>query len=163
MTLTVAAASLLGALVVVAPVLGRPSLLLASTAMLLALVAISVWLVRENAGVDWTTSAGSEVRPRGNDHRVTWIARTIDAAITGDVDAQRELRDSVLSVADAQLVRGGHAPLADPGGVHEGDTDHLEEVAAALGPDLTAYLTSPTPRPVSAAQLTSFISTLEEE
>ncbi len=165
-----ATAVLLGALGLIAPLLSRLSLLLAVIAMILALVAVWVWFVRDSVSVDWATVAGREARPRGHDHRVTWLARTIDGAIEGDPDAAADLRATMLSVADAHLVRRGAASVAlargeghdhQPGD-HGDPGDHLEEVTAALGPELTAYLTSLTPQRVSAHELTSFINTLEE-
>ena len=147
----VAAAAVLGLVVTLAPAIDRVLLLVASTALLAVLSALVVWLVRAHRGVEWTTSAGTPERVRGIDRRVTALARTIDAAVAGDVSARSDLQSRVRSAAEARLGHGG--PAAQPGG---------SGARADLGPELTAYLSSPDARAVTTDELASFITTLEE-
>ncbi len=147
----VGAAALLGVVVTLVPVLDRVLLLVASTALLLAVAALAIWLVRAHREVEWTTSAGSPERVRGSDRRVTSLTRTIDAAVAGDSAARADVQQLLRSAAEAQLTRRGLP--ADPAD---------DAARAALGPELTAYLTSASPRPVTTGELASFITTLEE-
>ena len=144
-------AAVLGLVVSLVPVLDRVLLLVASTALLVTLAALAIWLFRTHREVEWTTSAGAPARVRGSDRRVTVLARTIDAAAAGDEAALRDLRTLVRSAAEARLSAQGLPP--DP-------TD--DATRAALGPELTASLTAPTARRVTPAELASFITTLEE-
>jgi len=147
----VGVAAVLGVAVSLVPVLDRPLLLLASTGLLLVVAALVVWLLRSHREVEWTTSAGAPERVRGSDRRVTSLSRTIDAALAGDEGARADVRALVRSAAEASLTAQGLPPTP---------TD--DATRAALGPALTAYLTSATPRPVTADELASFITTLEE-
>ncbi|WP_404381760.1 hypothetical protein LL946_14305 [Knoellia locipacati] len=147
----VGAAALLGVLVSLVPVLDRVLLLAASTALLLAVSALAIWLVRAHREVEWTTSAGTPERVRGSDRRVTALTRTLDAAVAGDAVARADVHRLLRSAAEAQLTRRGLPP------------DPADDTArAALGPELTAYVTSANPRPVTTGELASFITTLEE-
>lgn len=146
-----ALAAVLGLVLTLVPVLDRVLLLVASTVLLLTLAALAVWLFRTHREVEWTTSAGRPARVRGSDRRVTVLARTIDAAVAGDEGALRDVHALVRSAAEARVSAQGLAPDPDDAATR-----------AALGPELTAYLTSATPRRVTAAELSSFITTLEE-
>ncbi|KGN35025.1 hypothetical protein N802_01380 [Knoellia sinensis KCTC 19936] len=147
----IAAAAVLGVLLTLAPALDRVLLLIASVGALLSLAALGTWLVRDHHEVEWTTSAGSPARVRGSDRRVTVLARTIDGALSGDEAGRQTVRSAVRSVAESRLHQRG-LPL---------DVSDVT-AAAALGPDLTAYLNSPTAPQVNERQLASFITTLEE-
>lgn len=147
----VGVAAVLGVAMSLVPALDRPLLLLASTGLLLAVAALVLWLLRSHRVVEWTTSAGTPERVRGSDRRVTSLSRTIDAALAGDEGARADVRALVRSAAEASLTAQGLAPTP---------TD--DATRAALGPALTAYLTSATPRPVTTDELASFITTLEE-
>ena len=147
----VGAAAVLGVVVTLVPALDRVLLLLVSTGLVVLVGALVVWLLRSHREVEWTTSAGTPERVRGSDRRVTVLARTIDAAVAGDEPARREVQSLVRSAAEAGLGARGLSPdLAD------------DATRAALGPALTAYLTSATPRPVTPDELSAFITTLEE-
>ncbi len=65
----VGAAALLGVVAILVPFLDRVLLLAASTALLLAVSAPAIWLVRAHREVEWTTSAGTPERVRGSDRR----------------------------------------------------------------------------------------------
>jgi len=147
----VALAAFLGLVLGVAPGLDRVFLLVASAGLLVAAGALGVWLLREHRDIEWTTSAGTATRVRGSDRRVTALARTIDASLRGDEAAARTVHSTLRSLADARLTPQGLA-LEGPGG----------EAEAALGRDLTAYLISSEPPHVTADELASFITTLEE-
>ncbi|CAN7385098.1 hypothetical protein [Knoellia sp. LjRoot47] len=147
----VAVAAVLGLVVSVLPALDRPLLLVASTGLLLVVAALAIWLFRSHREVEWTTSAGAPERVRGSDRRVTSLSRTIDAALAGDEGARADVRALVRSAAEARLTSQGLSTTLDH-----------EPTRAALGPGLTAYLTSATPRPVTTDELASFITTLEE-
>lgn len=147
----VALAAFLGLVLGFVPVLDRVFLLVASAGLLVGAGALVVWLLREHRQIEWTTSAGTTARVRGSDRRVTALARTIDASLTGDGTAALTVQSTLRSLADARLAPQGLA-LDGPGG----------EAEAALGPDFTAYLISPKPRQVNADELASFITTLEE-
>ena len=147
----VGAAAVLGIAVSLAPALERPLLLLASTGLLLVVAALVIWLLRSHRELEWTTSAGTPERVRGSDRRVTSLSRTIDAALAGEEGARADVRALVRSAAEASLTAQGLPATT---------TD--DPSRAALGPALTAYLTSATPRPVTPDELASFITTLEE-
>lgn len=147
----VVAAALLGALLTLVPLLDRALLLVASVALMLALGALGVWLVRAHRNLEWTTSAGAPERIRGSDRRVTALARSIDAALAGDGPACGDVQATVRSVAEARLAQLG-LPTTVTG----------DAARAALGPELTAYLSVPGGRPVSEGELAAFITTLEE-
>lgn len=147
----VGAAALLGVLVTLVPVLDRALLLVASVALMLALGGLVVWLVRGHREIEWTTSAGATERIRGSDRRVTALARSIDAALAGDGSAGGDVQAVVRSVAHARLIQLGLPPTVTDDGSR-----------AALGPELTAYLSSASAPQVSATELASFITTLEE-
>ncbi|MFW5471927.1 hypothetical protein ACOCJ5_01315 [Knoellia sp. CPCC 206450] len=147
----VGAAAVLGVVVGLVPALDRMLLLLVSTGLVVLLGALLVWLLRSHREVEWTTSAGTPERVRGSDRRVTVLARTIDAAVAGDASARLEVRSLVRSAAEAGLGARGLSP----------DLTN-DATQAALGPALTAYLTSATARPVTRDELSAFITTLEE-
>lgn len=150
-TTAIGAAALLGVLVTLVPAADRALLLVASVALMLALGGLVVWLVRGHREVEWTTSAGAAERVRGSDRRVTALARSIDAALAGDETAGSEVQSAVRSVAEARLTQLGLPPTVTDDGSR-----------AALGPELTAYLSSTSAPRVSATELASFITTLEE-
>lgn len=152
----VVAASVLGALLSVVPALDQVLLLLASAALLVVVGALGTWLLGERGRIEWTTSSGIPVRPRGSDRRVTALTRTIDRAVSGgsgDADdvARHEVQAAVRSVAQAHLTR-----LGLPADLHD------DGARAALGPELTAYLVSSPPIRIGAADLGTFVTTLEE-
>lgn len=147
----VGTAGVLGVAMTLVPALDRVLLLVTSSALLVVVAALVIWLLRGHRELEWTTSAGAPERVRGSDRRVTSLTRTIDAAATGDESARRDLQSVVRSAAEARLARQGLPP--DPTG---------DAARAALGAELTAYLTSTSPRAVSTAELASFITILEE-
>ncbi|EAP99664.1 hypothetical protein JNB_05834 [Janibacter sp. HTCC2649] len=147
----VALAAFLGLVLGVVPALDRVFLLVASAGLLVGAGALVVWLLRDHREIEWTTSSGTTTRVRGSDRRVTALARNIDASLSGDDDAARAVQATLRSLADARLSPQGLA-LDGPG----------TEAEAALGPDLTAYLSSSKPPHVNADELASFITTLEE-
>lgn len=142
---------LLGLLLMLLPALDRAVLLVASAGVLVGVGALSIWLLREHKEIEWTTSAGRVPRVRGSDRRVTALARSIDAATTGDEAAARRVHATLRSLADARLAPQGLTLDGPPA-----------DAEAVLGPDLTAYLISTGQRPVSTQELSSFITTLEE-
>lgn len=148
---TVAVAALLGLALMLAPILDRVFLLIASSGLLVGLGALGVWLLRDHRDIEWTTSAGATARVRGSDRRVMRLARSIDAALLGDDTARHSVQSVLRSLAEARLAPHGLSL--------DGPEAHAE---AALGPDLTAYLISQNPRLVNADELASFITTLEE-
>lgn len=144
-------AAALGLLLMVAPGLDQPLLLLASAGLLVVVGALGTWLIGERGTVEWTTSSGTPTRVRGSDRRVTTLTRTIDRAIGGDAGAQHDLQQTLRSLAQTRLAQLGHpTDLGDDG------------TRAALGPELTAYLVSSPPRRVGADELATFLTTLEE-
>lgn len=147
----VSVAAVLGLLLMLAPALDRAALLVASAGVLVTVGALAIWLLRDHKDIEWTTSAGRVPRVRGSDRRVTALARTIDAAATGDAAARSRLQATLRSLAEARLAPAGLA-LDGPG----------SEAEVRLGRDLTAYLLSPTPRQVDTTELATFITTLEE-
>ena len=144
-------AALLGLLLMLAPVLDRAALLVASTAVLISVGALAIWLLRDHKVSEWTTSAGRVPRVRGSDRRVTALARSINAAVTGDEAAQSRVQSTLRSLADARLAPQGLAL-----------DDRTAEAEATLGKELTAYLIASKPRQVTTDELASFITTLEE-
>ena len=85
----VALAAILGLVLGVVPALDRVFLLLASGGLLVGAGALGVWLLRDHRDIEWTTSAGTMARVRGSDRRVTALARSIDASLTGDDERLR--------------------------------------------------------------------------
>lgn len=144
------AAAVVGLVLAVVPMLDRVALLLASAGLLVGVGALGIWLIRDHHDIEWT-SAGTVARARGSDRRVTALARTIDTSLTGDGAAGRAVQATLRSLADARLAAHGLS-LEGPDAQAEG----------ALGAELTAYLVSPTPRHLTADELSAFITTLEE-
>lgn len=147
-------AAVIGLVMAVVRYLDRMALIVALSAVLVVFGGLLVWLLRQHHVVHWTTSAGTPERPRGADRRITGLARSIDKAIAGGQNAEHartEVRASLRVLAEARLTRLGLT------------TDLTDRAAAAaLGPELTAYLTASTPPQVDATRLQSFITTLEE-
>ncbi|MFC7489273.1 MULTISPECIES: hypothetical protein [unclassified Knoellia] len=147
---TLGVAAVLGLALMLAPALDRVLLIAAGTGLLVVLVGLVAWLVRDHHELRWSTYGGTAQRVRGTDHRLIALTRTIDACLTGDPDASRSVQSVLRSLAQARL-----APLGL-------DLDSpRDQTEAVLGRDLTAYLVSG-PRRVDAAGLASFMTTLEE-
>lgn len=138
-----------GALAVSVPVLGNAGMLLASVGLLAALAVLAQWLWQSRQRTDWDNTFTDSAPPRGADSRISRLAVDVRDAESGDPASAARLHASVSSLAVERLRdRRGLGPTGD--------------TAAALGPQLTAYLAgSPTTR-VTAAQLGAFITTLEE-
>lgn len=133
------------------PGLDRVLLLLASAGLLVGTGALGIWLLRDHHVIEWTTSSGTPARVRGSDRRITALARSIEASFTGASDAALTVQATLRSLAEARLAPQGLA-LDDPEAGAE----------AALGRDFAAYLRSSPPRQITADELDSFITTLEE-
>ncbi|KGN39571.1 hypothetical protein [Knoellia subterranea] len=147
----VGVAAALGLILMAFPVADRAMLLVGAASLLFAVLVLLTWLVRDHRAIEWTTSSGAAPRPRGQDRRITALARTIDTALTGDGQARASVRATLRSLAEASLAtRGLAVDPADP------------DVTRVLGTELTAYLTAAQPHNPTADELTSFVTTLEE-
>jgi hypothetical protein len=144
-----AAAILIGALAVGVPVLGNAAMLLAC-ASLLAVLALWLWGTRR--ATDWSNTFTEGRPPRGADSRVTRLVRVVATATDGDQTATQQLHTILTGLAGERLRdRRGLRLEADPDAAH-----------TALGPALTAYLIGPPTTRLTAAQLDTHVSTLEE-
>lgn len=145
-------AILVGALAVAVPVLGNAAMLLACAALLATLAVLAQWLWSSRHATDWSHDFTPPGTARGADSRVSGLARVVRAGSEGDADAARRLHAIVSGLAAERLRdrRGLHLD-ADPQAAH-----------TALGPGLTAYLTGPPATRLTAAQLDTHITTLEE-
>lgn len=141
-----------GALAVTVPVLGNAAMLLACTALLAALAVLAQWLWGTRHATDWSNAFTQGRAPRGADSRVTRLVRLVATTTEGDDTAARQLHAVLTGLAGERLRdRRGLRLEADPDAAH-----------TALGPDLTAYLTGPAATRLTAAQLDTHITTLEE-
>ncbi|MGO4342236.1 hypothetical protein [Pedococcus sp. 2YAF34] len=150
--LALAAVLLVGAVTVSVPVLSSAGLLVACVALVAALGVLVQGLWQSRGHTDWSHTFAAPAQPRGVDTRITRLAGDVRAAAAGDADAGRRLHAAVsmLAVDHLRLRRG--LSLAD----------EPEAAGAALGPDLTAYLTQPPPSRLPGDRLAAFTTTLEE-
>ena len=145
-------ALVLGAVTVTSPVLNSPGLLVASAALVGVIAVVLQWLWQSRGSTDWTHTFHATATTRGADIRIARIAGDVRAAAGGDPQAGARLHATLTSLADDQLrSRRGLSLAADP-----------EQSQAALGPELTAYLTHPPPARLSGDRLAAFTTTLEE-
>jgi hypothetical protein len=155
-----------GALAVSVPVLGNAGMLLASVGLLAALAVLAQWLWQSRQSTDWDNSFTETSPPRGADSRISRLAVDIRDAGAGDPTSATRLHAAVTGLATERLrdrrgLTGGPTPGLTPGGPMPAGSA-ADDTAAALGPDLAAYLAgSPTIR-ITAAQLAAYITTLEE-
>jgi hypothetical protein len=146
------AASVVGALGVVVPALGNAAMLVASAALLVALGVLAQWLWSTRHATDWSNTFTESQAPRGADSRVSSLARLVQAADRGDRDATAQVHALLGGLAAERLRdRRGLRLDADP-----------EASRTALGPGLAAYLAQDPATPVTATQLDTLTSTLEE-
>jgi hypothetical protein len=147
-----AAAIVIGALAVAVPVLGNAAMLLACTALLAVLAVLALWLWGTSRATDWSNTFTEGRPPRGADSRVTRLVRVVTTATEGDHAAAQQLHTMLTGLAGERLRdRRGLRLEADPDAAH-----------TALGPALTAYLTGPPTTRLTAAQLDTHVTTLEE-
>lgn len=150
--LTLVVAVLVGAVTVAVPVLNSTGLLLACAGLVATIAVLGQWLLQSRGATDWTHTFHSPPRPRGADIRLARIADDIRSASGGDATAAGRLHETLTSLAADQLrLRRGISLTQDPDRAH-----------AALGPDLTSYLTQPPPGRLSGGRLETFTTTLEE-
>lgn len=153
LVLALVVALVLGTLTVAVPFLASPGLLLACAALVAAIAVLVQWLWQSRGSTDWTHTFTSPARARGTDIRIARIAGDIRATTSGSNPAAgQHLHDTLTSLASDQLRLRRGISLADA----------PAEAHAALGPDLTAYLTQPPPARLDGARLEAFTTTLEE-
>jgi hypothetical protein len=141
-----------GALAVAVPVLGNAAMLLACAALLAALALVAQWLWSTRHATDWSNTFTEAGAGRGADSRVTRLVRLVTASTEGDPTAARELHTILTGLAAERLRdRRGLRLEADP-----------DAANTALGPGLAAYLAGPPATRLTAAQLDTHITTLEE-
>lgn len=141
-----------GAVTVSVPVLSSAGLLLACVALVVALATLVQGLWQSRTQTDWSHTFTAPSQPRGVDTRLGRLAGDVRAASAGDADAGRRLHAALSLLAVDQLrLRRGLSLADDPDAAH-----------AALGPDLTAYLTQPPPSRLPGDRLEAFTTTLEE-
>jgi hypothetical protein len=150
----VAAAVVLGALAQVAQFLGNVVMVLAVLALLAALAVLAQWLWQHQHSTDWSTDFAPPAVVRGSDPRVNLLTGQVQAAVAGDAVAQSNLHEVLRGLAEERLRHRRGIVLGAP--------EHDEQARAALGPDLTAYLTNPPTTSLTAARVGSYITTLEE-
>jgi hypothetical protein len=153
--LALAVAVLIGAVVTLVPGALNVGTLLACFAILATLAAVTQWLWQNHHGTDWANAFTDTKPARGADPRVSRLAARVDAAVAGDAVAQTELHDQLRTLAEDRL-RSRHGIVLD------GDADHVAQAKAALGPDLTAYLTNPPTTRLDHARVIGYLTTLEE-
>lgn len=152
LVLVLVVALVVGTATVAVPVLNSAGLLLASGALVATIAVLFQWLWQSRGSTDWTHTFHSTPQTRGADIRIARIAGDIEAAAEGDARAAGRLHAALASLADDQLrLRRGLSLATD-----------LEESHAALGPELTAYLTQPSPARLTGDRLAAFTTTLEE-
>ena len=152
LVVAVVVALVVGTATVAVPVLTSPGLLLACGALVVTVAVLAQWLWQSRGSTDWTHSFATAPHLRGADVRIARIAQDVRAADAGDAAAGARLHATVASLAGDRLrLRRGLDLLEDP-----------REAHAALGPDLTAYLTGPPPTRLPAVRLAAFTTTLEE-
>ncbi len=150
--LALAVATGVGALAVTVPPLANVGLLLASAALVGSTAVLAQWLWQSRGSTDWSNTFEEPAAVRGADARITRLAAIVRDAAAGDPVAAASLHDTIRGLAVERLHhRRGLTLDADP-----------EAARAALGPDLTAYLTQPRSSTLPAAQLARFITTVEE-
>lgn len=143
---------LLGVVTVAVPVLRSPGLLIASAALIAVIAVVWQWLWQSRGATDWTHTFVAPPVTRGADLRIARITGDVRAAAGGDPQAGNRLHATLTSLAEDRLrLRRGLSLTADP-----------EESRAALGPELTAYLTQPPPARLPGDRLAAFTTTLEE-
>jgi hypothetical protein len=143
---------LVGAVTVGVPVLSSAGLLVACVALVAAVAVLVQGLWQSRGQTDWSHSFAPVAQPRGVDARITRLAGDVRAAAAGDSEAGRRLHAAVSLLATDQLrLRRGVSLADDP-----------DAARAALGPDLTAYLTQPPPSRLPGERLEAFTTTLEE-
>jgi hypothetical protein len=148
----VVVALVLGVATVAVPTLNSAGLLLACGALVATIAVLVQWLWQARGTTDWSHTFDTPAQTRGSDIRLARIAGDVWSAADGDPTAARRVHDTVGSLAADQLrLRRGISLTDDPDGAH-----------AALGPDLTAYLTGPPPARLTSDRLESFTTTLEE-
>ena len=152
-------ATLIGSLVSVAPAIGNVALLLAIVSLTGAMAVLTQWAWQHQHGTDWSNSFTENARPRGSDARIHGLAQTLLAAQGGDARAQADLHGLLTTLATERLRERRGTTLTLSAAASGGDHDATR---AALGPELTAYLTHPPTTRPSAAQVGAFITTLEE-
>jgi hypothetical protein len=146
------AAIVVGALAVAVPVLGNAAMLLACAALLAVLAVLALWLWGTRRATDWSNTFTEGRPPRGADSRVTRLVRVVATATDGHQAAAQQLHVMLTGLAGERLRdRRGLRLEADPDAAH-----------TALGPALTAYLIGPPTTRLTAAQLDTHITTLEE-
>jgi hypothetical protein len=148
------AAVLVGAAGQVLPPLANLTLVVATLGLLAALAVLAQWLWQHHHATDWSTDFTSPATPRGRDPRISLLTGHVDAAVSGDAVAQSELHAVLRGLAQERLRHRRGIVLGAP----EDD----DAARAALGPELTAYLTTPPTTRLTAALVGSFITTLEE-
>ena len=153
--LALGVAVVIGAVVTLAPVTLNVATLLAFLAVLAAVAVLTQWLWQNHRGTDWSNAFTDPHPPRGTDPRVNRLAARVDAAVAGDAVAQTELHDQLRTLAEDRL-RSRHGIVLD------GGPDHTDRAKAALGADLTAYLTNPPTTRVDHARVAVYLTTLEE-
>ena len=154
-------AALVGALITLAPAIGDVGLLLAIVSVTGAMAVLTQWAWQHHHGTDWSNSFSQTTRPRGTDARIHGLTQTLVAAQTGDVRAQTELHGLLTTLATERLRERRGTTLTLTAAGSGPDPDH-DATRAALGPELTAYLTHPPTTRPGAAQVGAFITTLEE-
>jgi uncharacterized membrane-anchored protein len=150
--LVVAAVLVVGAVTVSVPALASAGLLVACVALVASVAVLVQGLWQARGQTDWSHQFSAPAKPRGVDTRITRLAGDVRAAAAGDADSGRRLHAilSLLAVDQLRLRRGISL------------TDDPEGAQAALGPDLTAYLTQPPPGRLAGDRLEAFTTTLEE-
>lgn len=152
LVLALVAVLLVGAVTVTVPALSSAGLIVACVALVAAFAVLAQGLWQSRGSTDWSHTFTTPARPRGVDTRITRLAGDVRAAAAGDADAGRRLHAAVTLLATDQLrLRRGVSLADDPDAAH-----------AALGPDLTAYLTQPPPSRLAGDRLEAFTTTLEE-
>ena len=147
-----AVAIVVGALAVTVPALGNAAMLLACAGLMVVLALLIQWLWVNRHATDWSHSFTEGRPPRGADSRVTRLVRLVAAGTEGDEAAARQLHATLTGLAGERLRdRRGLRLEADPDAAH-----------TALGPGLAAYLTGPPTTRLTATQLDTHLTTLEE-
>jgi len=150
--LVVTVVLVVGAVTVTVPALSSAGLLVACVALVAAVAVLVQGLWQARGQTDWSHQFSAPAQTRGVDTRITRLAGDVRAAAAGDADAGRRLHEALSLLAVDQLrLRRGISLTDDPEAAH-----------AALGPDLTAYLTQPAPGRLAGERLEAFTTTLEE-
>jgi len=150
--LALAVVLVVGAVTTSVPALSSAGLILACVALVAAIAVLVQGLWQSRTQTDWSHTFTTPAQPRGVDTRLGRLAGDVRAASTGDADAGRRLHAVLSALAVDQLrLRRGLSLADDP-----------DAARAALGPDLTAYLTQPPPSRLPGDRLEAFTTTLEE-